>query len=235
LPIVSLLTLVTAYYLLKGNSTTSWDREGGFTVEHGRIGVSRTLAAVVCFAAIIIFAVTDPAALAPPRLAEESQSGTTEFFDKGVAAYLAGNHQAAMEYYALDFRASRSPVTAANLCNLHLYGRDVPQNQAAALELCSFAAEHNEPNALIMLGEMYISGVGVTPDEQKAISYFRRGAEIGHVHGQFVMGLLLLESESIQDAKKAIGWFEKAHLGGHPLAKARLIEARLRVAQGTKE
>lgn len=47
LPLVSLFTLITAHQRLKRNQRTSWDAEGGFTVQHGKVGWPRALLVVV--------------------------------------------------------------------------------------------------------------------------------------------------------------------------------------------
>ncbi len=44
LPIVSLVTLVTAYNKLTKEGITSWDRVGNFSITHGPIGVGRMVA-----------------------------------------------------------------------------------------------------------------------------------------------------------------------------------------------
>jgi hypothetical protein len=45
-PLVSLFTLITAYQRLKRNQRTSWDAEGGFMVQHGKVGWPRVLLAL---------------------------------------------------------------------------------------------------------------------------------------------------------------------------------------------
>lgn len=47
LPLVSLFTLITAHQRLNRNQRTSLDAEGGFTVQHGKVGWPRVLLAVV--------------------------------------------------------------------------------------------------------------------------------------------------------------------------------------------
>jgi len=47
IPIVSLFTLVSSYNHLKKEGTTSWDKDGHFTVTHGKIGVIRIIAAII--------------------------------------------------------------------------------------------------------------------------------------------------------------------------------------------
>lgn len=46
-PLISLFTLITAYQRLQRNHRTSWDAEGGFVVQHGRIGAVRVIVTVV--------------------------------------------------------------------------------------------------------------------------------------------------------------------------------------------
>ena len=45
-PLVSLITLILAYQRLTGNQRTSWDAEGGFIVQHSKVGWPRALLAV---------------------------------------------------------------------------------------------------------------------------------------------------------------------------------------------
>ena len=49
IPVVSLITLITAYHKLTENGITSWDSEGDFIVRHKRIGVLRGTVAVLIF------------------------------------------------------------------------------------------------------------------------------------------------------------------------------------------
>ncbi len=50
LPLISLITLALAWNRLRENGQTSWDRDGGFVVSHGDIGLLRSLLAVLAFA-----------------------------------------------------------------------------------------------------------------------------------------------------------------------------------------
>ncbi len=52
-PLASLITMTLAHGKLTRNGTTSWDTEGGFVVEHSRIGVPRATAAVVILAGFL--------------------------------------------------------------------------------------------------------------------------------------------------------------------------------------
>ena len=48
LPFINFLTLIHAETDLTSESVTSWDREGGFTVEHEKISILRLVVATIC-------------------------------------------------------------------------------------------------------------------------------------------------------------------------------------------
>ncbi|MCG3170777.1 MAG: hypothetical protein CALGDGBN_02345 [Pseudomonadales bacterium] len=48
-PIASVVTMLVAYQRLRANGVTSWDREGRFTVDHGRIGFARVAVVALIF------------------------------------------------------------------------------------------------------------------------------------------------------------------------------------------
>lgn len=54
-PFVSLFTLWHAYRKLGSTGTTSWDSEGGFTVEHAPVGIARGIGVVVLVFVYMIF------------------------------------------------------------------------------------------------------------------------------------------------------------------------------------
>ena len=53
IPIVSLFTLISSYNHLTKEGTTPWDKDGHFTVTHGKIGVIRIIAAIIVFVIFI--------------------------------------------------------------------------------------------------------------------------------------------------------------------------------------
>ncbi len=55
IPIISLFTLISAHNRLKNEGITSWDREGNFTVSHGKVGIIRSIAAIFIFIIFFIF------------------------------------------------------------------------------------------------------------------------------------------------------------------------------------
>jgi hypothetical protein len=53
IPLVSLFTLLAAHSRLKSRGVSSWDIDGGWRVEHGRVGAWRALVAVLIFGAML--------------------------------------------------------------------------------------------------------------------------------------------------------------------------------------
>lgn len=54
IPLVSLITHIVAYIRLTDNGTTSWDREGNFTISHEKIGFGRILVAIVLITVFVL-------------------------------------------------------------------------------------------------------------------------------------------------------------------------------------
>jgi len=55
IPIVTLFTLIVAHNRLTKKGITSWDEEGHFTITHEKIGVVRTIVAVIIFVVFLFF------------------------------------------------------------------------------------------------------------------------------------------------------------------------------------
>lgn len=53
IPLISLITMVVAYTKLKESGKTSWDEDGGFIVEHKKVGILTTLIVIVLIIGII--------------------------------------------------------------------------------------------------------------------------------------------------------------------------------------
>lgn len=66
-----------------------------------------------------------------------------------------------------------------------------------------------------MLGEIYLFGNGVPKNTKIAIKYFRKGADLGHAHGQYMLANLLHEKSPVQ----AKIYLEKAAANGHDQAR----------------
>lgn len=79
------------------------------------------------------------------------------------------------------------------------------------------AAIKGSPNAQYQLGFCYDFGYGITPDEAKAIGWYTKSAEKGHIKAQLTLGHRFSHNEnyfedveSIQDNAEARKWFQMA-------------------------
>lgn len=61
-PIASFITLIVAHGNITKHGVTSWDKDGGFTVVHHRIGPLRVIAAILFFLAFLLLIVLGNAA-----------------------------------------------------------------------------------------------------------------------------------------------------------------------------
>lgn len=82
------------------------------------------------------------------------------------------------------------------------------------------------------LGKCWRDGLGVLPDDEKAESWFRRGAEVGHDFSQYALGKLLQSQKRID---KAVSWYEKAAVQGNSHAAYRLGNLYLQGEQVPKD
>jgi uncharacterized RDD family membrane protein YckC len=55
IPIVSFITMIVAAVKLSNTGTTSWDQRNGYQVSHGKIGLIRTLCAILYFSCYFCF------------------------------------------------------------------------------------------------------------------------------------------------------------------------------------
>ena len=82
------------------------------------------------------------------------------------------------------------------------------------------------------LGKCWRDGLGVLPDDEKAESWFRRGAEAGHDFSQYALGKLLQSQKRIDEA---VSWYEKAAAQGNSYAAYRLGKFYLQGEQVPKD
>ena len=81
------------------------------------------------------------------------------------------------------------------------------------------SGEAGDARALVLLGNMYLEGLGVIEDPAQAFSLYRRAALLGNTDGMFATAVLYQNGDGImRDAKYAIGWLRRASELGHSSA-----------------
>ena len=85
-------------------------------------------------------------------------------------------------------------------------------------------AEAGDAEAQMALAQRYRFGVGVALNPAKAVEWFQKAAEQGHVQGQFSVGFMYQTGENgiEKNLEKAAEWYRKAAENGHLNALANL-------------
>src|SRR5215468_8432213 len=97
-------------------------------------------------------------------------------FEDGIAAYRRGDYPAAMGL--LRPLADQGNASAQSYLGfMHLYGRGVPQDDAAAASWVQKAADQGNALAQHTLGFMYQNGRGVPQDDAAAIGWYSKAAD----------------------------------------------------------
>ena len=120
--------------------------------------------------------------------------------------------------------ASNDPEAMFQQARALLRGDGVKKDAAQAFKLMQSAADLGHADAMGGLGYFYSQGISVPKDPEKALEWFRKGAEKGSAKSQYNLGTSLMKSHEQQpDEKKAaeaIEWIRKA-------AEQKLPEANL--------
>ena len=131
-------------------------------------------------------------------------------FDKGLAAYEAGDYGAAVkEWKPL---AEQGNVAAQyNLGIMYSNGQGVIQDYKEAVKWYKLAAEQGHTNAQYNLAVMYDDGQGVLQDDREAIKWYKLAAEQGDAKSQNALGWIYHLGRGVpQDYQEAIKWYRLA-------------------------
>lgn len=120
--------------------------------------------------------------------------------------------------------ASNDPEAMFQQARALLRGDGVKKDAAQAFKLMQSAADLGHADAMGGLGYFYSQGISAPKDPEKALEWFRKGAEKGSAKSQYNLGTSLMKSHERQpNEKKAaegIEWIRKA-------AEQKLPEANL--------
>ena len=107
----------------------------------------------------------------------------SDTFDKGLAAYDAGDFPTAYKYWSsidnYDLAAMR------NVAMMLREGKGVAKDPKAAEDLYETAAEAGLPTAMADLAEMYLNGEAGPPDPKRALPLLQTAAAANHPVAQF--------------------------------------------------
>ncbi len=93
---------------------------------------------------------------------------------------------------------------------------------ARARQDWSVLAEQGDPVAQYNLAMLFIQGLGVPREPQRALPHLRRAASAGYPPAQYELGLALLPDGPDPARAAAAFWLERSARQGHPMAAWRL-------------
>lgn len=137
---------------------------------------------------------------------------------------LLASEQTATATHELSQATSSDPEALFQQARALLHGDGVKKDAAQAFKIMQSAADLGHADAMGGLGYFYSQGISAPKDPEKALEWFRKGAEKGSAKSQYNLGTSLMKSHEQQpDEKKAaeaIEWIRKA-------AEQKLPEANL--------
>ena len=96
-------------------------------------------------------------------------------------------------------------------------------NELKASEAFFMAAKSGDLDSQMILGEMYLDGVGVEIDHQKAFYWLSKAANAGDVEAQYLLGFMYENGLKVAvDIKRATKWYTEAALQGDVLSQYNL-------------
>lgn len=112
------------------------------------------------------------------------------------------------------YLSPRKPVkTTARDCRIRggeyvAYSR---ADQSSALRVWRGRAEEGDPEAQVIVGEIFEKGMGVEPDYRKAVEWYRKAAEQGNERARTNLGYMYEQGLGVeQDLVTAMEWYRKA-------------------------
>ncbi len=153
--------------------------------------------------------------------AENIEGPSKPVFEKGLAAYDAGDYEKAFRTFSSieddDLAALR------NVAYMLRHGQGTERDPKAAEEKYERAAEAGLPTAQADLGEMLMNGEAGKPDPVKAAIWLTLAAAAHHPVAEFELGELYESGSAVaQDFEHARELYKDAVERGVPGAKERL-------------
>ena len=91
-----------------------------------------------------------------------------------------------------------------------------------SLEIYRKLAENNDSDCQTFVGWMHHKGLGTTKDDEEALRWFKKAADLSNLEGMFYCGRLMTAMARHQEA---FAWYEKAAANGYSAAHFRLALA----------
>lgn len=113
-----------------------------------------------------------------------------------------------------------------SMANLYLHGGIVERDVEQAVSLLMEASKYEDPEALRMLGSLYMKGLPDLPaNENLGLTYMQQAADKGNAQAMLALADFYRKNATDQESRKAaLDWFFEAGVHGDPTAAATLAE-----------
>ena len=139
-------------------------------------------------------------------------------FQKGLAAYQAGDYAAALQEWTPLAEAGEGE-SQYNLGFMYSKGQGVAQDYAEGVKWYRLAAEQGDVFAQHNVGLMYYKGEGVPQDYAEAVKWYRLAAEQGHASAQSNLGVVYQFGHGVlQSNVMSHMWYNIASANGNSQA-----------------
>ncbi len=146
----------------------------------------------------------------------------TTLYDKGLAAYNAGDYEAAYNF-TLPLASQGNPAAKNLLGMMYELGKGVPQDLPRSVSYYREGAKQGDPYAQYNLAVSFDSGTGVPQNYREAVRWFRHAAEQGVSAAQYDLGVMIERGRGTdKNFQKAAHWYQKAAKQGHVQAQNNL-------------
>ncbi len=134
------------------------------------------------------------------RYLKNKEKEMTGIFDRAVEAFEAKQFDEAYSLFAED--AELNTKAMLNLAMMHMKGKGCEQSDATAMMWLERASEQGDIQASNALATFYEKGVHVAQDGDKALEYYVKAADGGHVDAQLKAGMLYRERGKTAEAMR---------------------------------
>ena len=124
----------------------------------------------------------------------------SEIFNKAIQEFESKNYIGA--YGLFEEAAPNNPDAMVNLAIMHMQGRGCTQSYELARSWFEKAAELGSTKAQHSLGIFYEKGMLGSIDDDKALEYYKMGADSGHVDSQLKTGILYKQKGNNAEAMR---------------------------------
>jgi hypothetical protein len=160
--------------------------------------------------------------LAVTLVVSSGSVATAQDFDKGYAAYQAGDYATALAEWR-PLAEQGDALAQFVLGVMYNDGEGVPQDNAEAVKWYRLAAEQGNDSGQLNLGLMYNNGWGIPQDHALAVRWYRSAANQGNANAQYMLGFMIRSGiGSLQDFAEVFKWYRLAAEQGYANAQSGL-------------